>query len=291
VTSPNPTPSQPGPDPFTVYAFDTATLTANQLAMPYQRRSAYKISLYTGGTAQVQYAGQTLAIGCANLVFFNPFLPYSCQQQTNLTGFCCEFTNEFLHGVDRTASLQESPLFRLGANPLFDLDPEQAVLLRETFQHLLADSESGYRHKYELLRTHVQLLVHLALQLRPAPAPPQQLRPATWLAAQFLQLLERQFPVVSPAQPVALHTAQAFAAQLGVHVNHLNRAVRATTGRTTSVQLAERLAHEAQALLRHTDWSIADIAQGLGFAEATYFNRFFRKQTGVSPNAFRQQSQ
>ena len=276
-------------DQFTVQAFDTGAMAANQLAMPYQRRSAYKISLYTGGTAQVQYAGQTLAIGRANLMFFNPFLPYSCQQQTNLTGYFCEFTNEFLHGVDRTASLQESPLFRLGTNPLFHLSLEQAASLSEIFEHMLADAASGYRHKYELLRTQVQLLVHTALRLRPDPEPPLPLRPATRLAAQFLQLLERQFPVASPMQPLALHTAQAFAEELGVHVNHLNRAVRATTGRTTSVQLAERLAHEAQLLLRHTDWSIGDIAQGLGFAEATYFNRFFRKQTGLSPKVFRQQ--
>ncbi|NML67983.1 helix-turn-helix transcriptional regulator [Hymenobacter sp. RP-2-7] len=276
-------------DQFTVQAFDTTTMTASQLAMPYRQRSAYKISLYTGGTALVQYAGQTLTIGGADLLFFNPLLPYSCQQQTGLTGFYCEFTNAFLSGVDRSASLQESPLFRLGANPRFHLDPDQTAWLSETFRRMLADLASGYRHKYELLRTHVQQVVHVALRLQSNQDPPPPPGPATRLAARFLQLLERQFPVASPTQPLALHSAQAFAAQLGVQVNHLNRVVRAATGRTTSGHLAERIAQEAQALLRHTDWPIADIAQGLGFAEATYFNRFFRKQTGISPKAFRQQ--
>ena len=34
---------------------------------------------------------------------------------------------------------------------------------------------------------------------------------------------------------------------------------------------------------------MAEVADGLGFAEPTYFNHFFRKHAGTSPKAFRQQ--
>lgn len=277
--------------PFIVQAFDTSGMSADQLNIPYERRSLYKISLYTGGTAQVQYHGHTLAIDRPSLMFFNPLVPYSCRQQRQLTGFSCEFTEGFLRGINRTASVQESPLFHLETFPLFPLDAAQAALVSRSFWQMMADMGSDYRHKYELLHTHVQLVVHTALRLRDAPPPAPVPSNAGRLAAQFLHLLEQQFPVTSPAQQLPLRTPQAFAARLHVHVNHLNRAVREITGRTTSAHLAGRIAREAQALLQHTDWPITTIADCLGFAEATYFTHFFRKQAGTSPLAFRQQGQ
>ena len=53
------------------------------------------------------------------------------------------------------------------------------------------------------------------------------------------------------------------------------------------MHIAERVAKEAKALLRHTDWNIADIAYSLGFEYPAYFNNFFKKQTTLNPKAFR----
>ncbi|MBP1650828.1 MAG: helix-turn-helix-domain containing protein AraC type, partial [Bacteroidetes bacterium] len=44
---------------------------------------------------------------------------------------------------------------------------------------------------------------------------------------------------------------------------------------------------EARALLQHTNWSVADIAYGLGFEYPTYFNNYFKRITGTTPNAIR----
>ena len=104
----------------------------------------------------------------------------------------------------------------------------------------------------------------------------------------FTELLERQFPIESPARRLGLHSASDFAQQLAVHVNHLNRCVRDTTGKTTTAHIAERLASEARALLRHTDWNVAEVGYSLGFDEPAHFNYFFKKQTGQTPSAFRQ---
>jgi AraC family transcriptional activator of pobA len=37
----------------------------------------------------------------------------------------------------------------------------------------------------------------------------------------------------------------------------------------------------------YTDWSVADIAYGLGFEYPTYFNNYFKRVTGSTPSAFR----
>jgi AraC-like DNA-binding protein len=72
-----------------------------------------------------------------------------------------------------------------------------------------------------------------------------------------------------------------------VHVNHLNKAVRELTGKTTGQHIAGRMIAEAKALLQHTSWSTAEIAYALGFEYPTYFNNFFKKHTGTTPSAVR----
>lgn len=258
--------------------------------VPYSRRDFYQINLFTSGTARLEHAGESLLITGPALVLHNPLAPYACAAQTPLTGFFCLFTADFLHGPGYAAPVQDSALLQLSTHPVTALTAPQSAFLSELFRQMLAETDSTYRHKYDLLRTYVQLLLHEAQRLRPDfqhdpdPSAPHR------LAAQFVRVLAQQFPVLAPDRPLPLHTAEALAGYLGVHINYLNRVLRQVTGRTTSAHLAERVAQEAKALLRHTDWPIAAIADSLSFADPTYFAHFFRKHVGASPKNFRQQA-
>jgi AraC-like DNA-binding protein len=99
--------------------------------------------------------------------------------------------------------------------------------------------------------------------------------------------LERQFPIERSNEPLQLRTAQDFATHLAVHVNYLNRVVKEVTGKTTSTHIATRIIAEAKALLQHSEWSVADIAYALGFEYPAYFNNYFKRLTGTTPNGFR----
>lgn len=130
-------------------------------------------------------------------------------------------------------------------------------------------------------------MLHESLKMTPAePARPSGTS-ARRISALFFERLARQFPVVSPHHTVALKNANEFARELGVHTNHLNKALKQTTGKTTTKHIADKLTDEARALLRHSDWSIADIAYALGFEHTSNFNAFFRKQTGLPPHQYR----
>lgn len=78
-----------------------------------------------------------------------------------------------------------------------------------------------------------------------------------------------------------------YASALGVSPNHLNRAVKAETGRSASVWIDNARVSLARELLLDRSMSMSEIAERLGFSEASYFSRFFRKVTGVSPSEFR----
>jgi len=132
------------------------------------------------------------------------------------------------------------------------------------------------------------LLLHEGLKLDPAK--PMGVGSAARLAGLFLELLERQFTLVDPQAVVHLKKPGEYAAQLSVHVNHLNRSVKAATGKTTSEHIAQRALHEAQALLRHTDRGVKAIAYSLGFEHLANFSLYFKKHTGMSPMDFRRQA-
>ncbi|WFE39221.1 AraC family transcriptional regulator [Micromonospora sp. WMMD998] len=78
-----------------------------------------------------------------------------------------------------------------------------------------------------------------------------------------------------------------YAAQLGCSVRTLTRACLAVTGRSAKQVIDERVALQARRLLAATDEPIAGIGRRLGFPEPTNFGRFFTREVGVSPGAFR----
>jgi AraC-like DNA-binding protein len=107
------------------------------------------------------------------------------------------------------------------------------------------------------------------------------------IASYFVELMDRQFPIDSPEHKLQLRTAKDYAQRLSVHINHLNRALKEVTGKTTTEHITERLIHESKILLKNSNWSISEIAYCLGFEYPEYFNNLFKKQTGITPNTFR----
>ena len=267
--------------------------TANR-AHTQGRRDFYKIVLVTGDMT-IGYGEQTIDMTdtflfFANtfLFFANPHVPHSVvDHSTEKKGYACLFTDAFMAGRERTELLQQSPLFRPGASPVISLNGEQAGFMTGLFQKMLSVFSTDYEYKNDLIRNCIELILHEAVRGQPSPDGLTQKNAAIRITGLFTDLLERQFPIENAAEPLRLRTAHAFADSLSVHVNYLNRSVKAVTGKPTSVLIAERIAAEATALLQHTDWPVADIAYGLGFDYPTYFNNYFKRVTGVIPKSFR----
>ncbi|UOE44386.1 helix-turn-helix domain-containing protein [Agromyces larvae] len=78
------------------------------------------------------------------------------------------------------------------------------------------------------------------------------------------------------------------AARLGVTAGHLAEQVMADTGSTPSRIIRAAVTREARRLLSGTDLSAAQISRCLGFSEASYFSRFFRRETGCTPTEYRE---
>lgn len=253
----------------------------------YSRKDFYKISL-TSGKYIFHYADKSFETDETILFFGNPRIPYSCEIiKPTPDGYACLFTEDFLKLSERTESLLQSPLFKIGGTPILTLDEQQKKSVGAIFEKMIAEQDSSYAYKDELIRNYLNLIIHEALKMQPSEGHSKSKNAAQRIASVFLELLERQFPIESTEHPLQLKTAQDFANHLSVHVNHLNSSVKEITGKTTTALIAGRIISEAKALLQHTDWSIAEVAYALGFEYPTYFNNFFKKKTGQIPKSIR----
>jgi AraC-like DNA-binding protein len=77
---------------------------------------------------------------------------------------------------------------------------------------------------------------------------------------------------------------------LGCSEKSLMRAVREAAGVSAKRYVSQRVALEAKRLLAHTSLPVATIADRLGFDEPTNFVKFFRREAGAVPGAFRRQT-
>jgi AraC family transcriptional regulator, transcriptional activator of pobA len=196
-----------------------------------------------------------------------------------LRGYMVLFTADFLApgwlAADGAAPL---PFFRPGAaNPAIALADEDVGQLHAIAEGLLAELASDAAWRREMLRVRFQTLLltlgRVARRQGASAAPP------TSTVARFQALIEEQFRRV--------HGVAEYARLLAVTPGHLNDLTKAATGHTASTLIDARLVLEARRLLAHSDATTAEIAADLGFRDASYFARFFRRHAKQSPGAFR----
>lgn len=253
--------------------------------IPYKRRDFYKIMLVKGGS-KVHYADRIYEVKKQALSFSNPMIPYKWEHLDRIReGVYCIFNPQLFH---QFGQFQQYEVFQPQGIHLFELTEEQSEEVLRVFDKMESEFNSDYKYKFDLIRNLIFELVHLGLKMQPAElVEKRHINASQRIAAQFTELLERQFPIDENHTNIKLRSASDFADQLNVHVNHLNRAVKEVTQKTTSKLIGERILQESKVLLKHSSWNVSEVAYSLGFNEVTHFNNFFKKQMNQSPTQFR----
>ena len=102
------------------------------------------------------------------------------------------------------------------------------------------------------------------------------------LAYDFRKLLTHDFR--------SLKTPTGYAKSLNVSVNYLNEAIKKMTGFSVSFWITRQILLEAKRLLIYTIMDVKEVAYEIGYADPSYFSKWFKKHEGMSPLSFRAKS-
>jgi AraC family transcriptional activator of pobA len=106
-------------------------------------------------------------------------------------------------------------------------------------------------------------------------------------AAPQKQVLLRNFQYEIDKHFRTTRLPKEYAELLYVTPNHLNALCRDLVGKTAGDIIRDRVILEAKRLLTSTEMTVTEIAYDLNFEDNSYFNRFFKKNVGITPDEFR----
>lgn len=216
-----------------------------------------------------------------SVFFLAPGQVHHWQLPPEVQGYVVFFSAEFYLFRYPGPRLYEYPFFDSRHPPVLYLPAPDEPELRPLLRRLLAESRlPAPPQQDEVVRSYLHVCLELAARHFVAPAGG---------GAALAQQQVRQFGALLNQHFRTRRTVQEYAELLHLTANHLNAVCRRVLNKTASALIHERVVVEAQRLLTHSALSVAQVAHELGFDDASYFGRYFRKYAGLPPEAYRQQ--
>jgi AraC-like DNA-binding protein len=247
-----------------------------KLPVPPSRVAVHTMIYLTSGIANMRINGVEYHIEAGEVLLVPAGQVFSFDTLDINTGFLCSFNDEFLHHSPITSN-DAYPLRHLdisGKNRFTPTDQQSACIHLNLSRVLQLYTASGLG-AHQLIRTYLLSVIFELLLSETEDVD----RASSQLSTRFKLLLLQNFRTQ--------HQAGYYADLLCVTPNHLNKILRKETGRSTKQWIAEALLLEVKIYLNSTNSTIGEIALETGFGDVTYFSRFFKKHTGITPLDYR----
>jgi len=216
------------------------------------------------------------------VVFFNsPGLPQPWNSAPTFDGFYLQLSKKL---IDENRYLFKNYL-DYGQHEALYLTEKEELEIRTIF----ALMQKYYREgeiNYMVLISYAHVLISLveAFYIRQFSTHPKQYN---HILSNFQQLLKDYYN--EPAKQ--LPSVQYFANQLGLTANYLGDIIKHFTTKSAIETIHEFVIKRAKTLLEENrNLNNAAIAYDLGFEYPTYFSKFFKKNTGMTPKEYRLKS-
>lgn len=261
-------------DDFFIHSFKDDVVPL-KLPLPLHKKTVNDFVLLTDGT-------MTKTIGLESFSLRpNQFL-FTCKNSITTTqdvsdelaGFYCHFSDIFIGNTPFLKQWKTQPVLQ----SLLQLKPEEINTLLPLLERMacLYRTANNKPQNYKLI--HYYLAVFLAEVSIISKSKPKETT-ASPLFQAFRQMANERFK--------ESRSVQYFAGLLHVSANHLNKVVKRETGKTASDFINNICILEAKVLISQTQADISELAYDLGFEDTSYFSRFFKKYTGLSPTNYR----
>ncbi|MET0298905.1 MAG: AraC family transcriptional regulator [Flavitalea sp.] len=252
----------------------------NNLHKPH-RHSFYHLVLFTKGKGSHTIDFESFTVRPGQVYFMSPGQVHSWQFTAATDGYIVHFNEAlFTNFLQNTHYLERFRFFNGNAvDGVRQLPAKSFQAASMLFENMLVEIDAKDESNIDVIRLkliELFILTERATETKKIKAVPKQQQT---LLRNFVQLIDQHFRSVK--------LPKEYAELLYVTPNHLNALSRHLTGRTAGEQIRERVLLEAKRLLISTDLTVTEIAHDLEFQDNSYFNRFFKKYAGLTPEEFR----
>lgn len=253
-----------------------------QDAWPH-RHEFYAIQYVTGGKGKQIIDFSPYDLSPDTLYFISPGQVHFGQYTQPMEGYVLVFMDDFfLYPGSFTSSIHEMSFFHtVGQKPVLHLNPSEASRIKAMISAIEQEYSTDAPDRIPVLRAHLYILMVNIQRLYTGKYPGKNSAPGSSFVRKF-----KHFVSTHCVQKMALET---YAAKLNVSAGHLSNTIKRLTGQSPGHIIRQEIALEAKRLLAHTDLTAAEVGYRLNFEDPSYFGRFFKRATGLSPTAFREQ--
>lgn len=267
-----------------VYPVTTLRRRARHIGPRRTERADFHVLIYvTAGRYRHMVDFETFECAAGSLLVLQPGQVHRFGNLTGWKGWLLIFRSEVLQPKEADR-LDELEFYRqIEALPTHSqAHGADRRALQESFERMASDSKlpGAAPAVNALLRSQLQSLLTRLHLVCARPTEDERLEPmALKRFRRYRRAVEREYR--------RWHSVAQYANHLGCSQKSLSRATLDVAAMSAKSMLTQRIVLEAKRLLAHSLLPVSAIGDELGFDEATNFVKFFRRETGFTPGAFR----
>ncbi|RAJ06581.1 AraC-like DNA-binding protein [Chitinophaga skermanii] len=265
-------------EPFAKYVADHPTLH-----WPH-RHSFYHMVLFTEGKGHFTIDFERFEVKPGTIYCMAPAQVHGWEFEGNVDGYVVNFSEDFFrHYLVDADYLERFPFFNGNAQDgVLQLSVAGAKQIAQVFEQVIAEVHSKNVLGIDLIRSYLQTLFALLGREAFTVKGYHPLQHQNQVVVEnFRKLVNRHYQQYKLPKD--------YASLLYITPNHLNALCKEALGKSAGEVIRDRVLIEAKRLLVNADESISEIAYQLNFIDNSYFTKFFKKYTGITPETFKKQ--
>ncbi|MFD0792927.1 helix-turn-helix domain-containing protein [Mucilaginibacter litoreus] len=250
------------------------------LSLPH-KHTFYHVVLFTKGGGKHSIDFKYFDVKPYQIYFMVPGQVHRWNFEGPVDGYIINFSGEFFQSfLLRSDYLESLPFFSGNVDDeVIDLTKSTGHEVAALFEQLLAEAGSQSRMRLDMIRLLVLQIFVLTARESAGINNPALPNYNYTLLQSFRKLVEKNF--------AQLRLPKDYAALLYITPNHLNALCNDILGISAGELIRNRVILEAKRLLVNHSMNISEISAKLNFADNSYFTKFFKKYTELTPEDFR----
>lgn len=238
----------------------------------------YLVVLFTKGSGRHEVDFETYSVKPGSLFILKPGQMHYWDLSKDVDGYVFFHSKNFYDSGFQLNSIRDFQFYNsFQSPPIIQLSKDSIAGIKTNMARLVEEHQAENQLKWMMIHSLINIVyVLVAREYNPS----QKVKNETYLRTvlKFEDLIEENFK--------ELKFAKDYAQRLHISEKHLNRITQTCLSKTSTQLISERVVLEAKRKLIYSQSNVMQIGEELGFKESTYFIRFFKKYTGMTPLVF-----